>query len=1010
MFTFGGMMGRVSVCILVITALVLMPVNVRAQADDAQLIKDVAWEAARSLGWGDAVKEQTSDGDTIVLVNSACIQSDYIHIKARPLDSPSIWINQTTTFHGYPADDSDTYGSFSWLMGRFFLRVDGTSDEPACNDTMEIAEALYAAAVAHNLGMESPAGLTPSPTPPAEYVLQGTVTDGHGNPVRYATVRLTFGVHEQATATDANGRYQFTGLPSGAVAGFNPAEDAYRVTVQLQYAPEGGAPLYRVLYGSENGPLVAPVSKAFSLEGTKGAFKYDVDFGNQSQFQLNLLEKVDKQLPGRLADLATIYVHTSEAIDLADQLGQEISRPFNVIAFGKGQSGACWYGRNSNGTQDWNKCLNLSNKQYSVAFGEQGSTYKDTNRPANREWHEFAHHFLADAFGGFMPSHAGRQNHQGYYVNTRSTDAWTEGFAEFFAMMVGRQIIGDPKFMEYKYDGTAANLEADYEAWADEEFATAGLLLDLVDDGDDYASAKDDDQISIPVEDVWTMISKGVSLESDGNGHIFDMVDLYNNLSAYSVGAEDLDQNKRADLNDVFIAHGFFDDSDGNQQYRSGDRTGYTSHPSMSDRRDKPGLPGAYLAYTATNNSGIAVAGTAFKVDVLFDPPHDYLSVSYTVPAEALRDGRLNIMLPPSKYSSHIRITAIADGYQESDPFEMTGADFWSKVPNPSDPPLATHAFTLKSKSSWMAPVLLIGTFGLCGLGGIFLVGLVLWRRKASAVFPGKATQRVGQRGENHWARVLLIALVSGTCCLVIAAGGLLIWRSNPLPVPPALPVNSQLAPSLTPAVALATSTQAFSATPSGSPSAAVLFQDDFSDPNSGWDDVRADEEANTYYFEDNYVVLINPAGFYTWANPYLNFTGDVQVEVDARQMTGSEYDEFGLLCRYAKNGDGTYSYYYFVIATDGLGVIYKVDHNEKSLIITDPPANRSDVIHSGDQVNHMRADCTGERLILYVNGELLVDAVDSAFGSGDVGLRADSESGGTEIRFDNFIVFKPDE
>ena len=48
------------------------------------------------------------------------------------------------------------------------------------------------------------------------------------------------------------------------------------------------------------------------------------------------------------------------------------------------------------------------------------------------------------------------------------------------------------------------------------------------------------------------------------------------------------------------------------------------------------------------------------------------------------------------------------------------------------------------------------------------------------------------------------------------------------------------------------------------------------------------------------------------------------------------------------------------------------------------------------------------DRLSLYVNGELLAEAADSSFSGGDVGLRADSETGNTEIRFDNFIVFKP--
>lgn len=217
--------------------------------------------------------------------------------------------------------------------------------------------------------------------------------------------------------------------------------------------------------------------------------------------------------------------------------------------------------------------------------------------------------------------------------------------------------------------------------------------------------------------------------------------------------------------------------------------------------------------------------------------------------------------------------------------------------------------------------------------------------------------------------------------------------------VPPPPPVEPENKPTLPSTVA----------GPGFSPDL-IQFQDDFSDPGSGWDDVRTGEDANTYYFEDEYVFLIYLADFYAWANPYKNFTGDVQVEVDARKISGSRYDEFGVLCRYVENSDSTSSYYYFAIAADGLGVIYKVDHDQQSLVISDPPQNRSDVIHPDNQVNRIRADCIGDRLTLYVNGEILTDAIDPSFGSGDVGLRADSESGETEIRFDNFVVYKAGE
>lgn len=277
-------------------------------------------------------------------------------------------------------------------------------------------------------------------------------------------------------------------------------------------------------------------------------------------------------------------------------------------------------------------------------------------------------------------------------------------------------------------------------------------------------------------------------------------------------------------------------------------------------------------------------------------------------------------------------------------------------------------------------------------------------------VFPPTQTspQYAEQPKRRNWIGGGLIAGALGLCCLIMAVGGWLIWNYNPSPAPPLVATLPRPAIPSVLAVVPSTASPEPLAGPGFAPDL-VQFQDDFSNPGSGWDDVRVGEDFNTLYFEDAYLFVITSADFYAWANPNREFPSDVHVEVDARKTSGSQYDEYGLLCRYAKNSDGTHNYYYFAIAIDGLGVIYKIDHDEKSLIITDPPKNRSDVIHPGDQPNRIRGDCIGDTLTLYVNGQSLITAVDSSFPDGDVGLRVDSETGETEIRFDNFIVFKPE-
>ncbi len=118
-----------------------------------------------------------------------------------------------------------------------------------------------------------------------------------------------------------------------------------------------------------------------------------------------------------------------------------------------------------------------------VGLGAEASRRGDRGAPDNREYHELGHHALAIALGA-SPRARADTSHGGYYLNPTSADAWTEGFATFFAMMVGARIEERASPNLYRIDGTYVDLELDYRPWdfgGLEELAVAGLLLDLVD-------------------------------------------------------------------------------------------------------------------------------------------------------------------------------------------------------------------------------------------------------------------------------------------------------------------------------------------------------------------------------------------------------------------------------------------------------------------------------------------------------------------------------------------------
>jgi hypothetical protein len=185
-------------------------------------------------------------------------------------------------------------------------------------------------------------------------------------------------------------------------------------------------------------------------------------------------------------------------------------------------------------------------------------------------------------------------------------------------------------------------------------------------------------------------------------------------------------------------------------------------------------------------------------------------------------------------------------------------------------------------------------------------------------------------------------------------------------------------------------------------PPADVLFQDDFSDPSSGWDQVN-EEEGTTDYLEGVYRILVNTPSYDIWANPGLEFT-DTVIEVEATKAGGPDDNDFGVICRY----QNLENFYFFIISSDGYYGIAKVTNGEQELLNMEN-LQFSEAVNQGDATNEIQVECVGNRLALTVNGEKITEVTDSAYSSGDVGLIAGTfDIGGTDIHFDNFVVRKP--
>jgi hypothetical protein len=193
--------------------------------------------------------------------------------------------------------------------------------------------------------------------------------------------------------------------------------------------------------------------------------------------------------------------------------------------------------------------------------------------------------------------------------------------------------------------------------------------------------------------------------------------------------------------------------------------------------------------------------------------------------------------------------------------------------------------------------------------------------------------------------------------------------------------------------------------TPKGTSGGQILFQDDFTDVNSGWDRSQ-NEYGSTDYENGAYRINVIQTDSFFFANPYKTFQNDVRIEVDATKTGGPDDNAFGVQCRY----QDVDNYYFFYISSDGYTGI-GIDSAGTKTVISSSDGNLAadSHINKGAATNHIRADCIGSTLTLYVNGSQIASATDSTFTGGDVGLIAKTFSvAGTDILFDNFFVYKP--
>ncbi len=186
-------------------------------------------------------------------------------------------------------------------------------------------------------------------------------------------------------------------------------------------------------------------------------------------------------------------------------------------------------------------------------------------------------------------------------------------------------------------------------------------------------------------------------------------------------------------------------------------------------------------------------------------------------------------------------------------------------------------------------------------------------------------------------------------------------------------------------------------------PVSSGAYTDDFSNENSGWSVYTTDIGSAFYSDGEYHIEDLGDGSNYYFTNANLNFD-NVEWSIDVRLVEASDINEIDLGCRYIPGQDAN-NYYEFRLMADGsVGISKWLDGQYINLVemqqenIDWQSSHRATVL------------CDGNHLALSVDGQMVAEAFDDSFTSGDLVLAVYNPNEGTNfsVAFDNLDAQAP--
>ncbi len=183
-------------------------------------------------------------------------------------------------------------------------------------------------------------------------------------------------------------------------------------------------------------------------------------------------------------------------------------------------------------------------------------------------------------------------------------------------------------------------------------------------------------------------------------------------------------------------------------------------------------------------------------------------------------------------------------------------------------------------------------------------------------------------------------------------------------------------------------------------------FEDDFSDPESGWDVGQRSGGVTLAYENGSYRIFLAEDES-SWESYVDEIYSDFVAEVDVSRYKGPKDGEYGLTCR--ADDDGCYRFWLTGEGRYGICKVYFGEDDEEEYV--DLAEGKAGFMQFSSSYNRLGASCVGQTLTMLLNGKKVLEARDNEFAQGDIALMAstgESDKGGLDVRFKNLVVRAP--